>query len=236
MVATLIWFGLAAATLFAAAITAIVVGALRGRLRSPFYNLPPFFAVVAGIAYTVMAGVEIGVVPSVLAELVQLAAVRYVGWLFTTVIITYYLGMLSNADMENRLAAVGAAILLVVAGFVATLNEGLIKWGMFAMSGMFFLGLVFTFLRPYSTAMTERSSGSRSLFTSVRDLTVSLWTLYMLVFVLGPFGIEVLTVADYHFVNVVLDITAIVGIIAVLLLRRYELQTFVVGDIGVSPS
>lgn len=237
MVETVIWFGLAAAALFTAAVTAIVVGALRGRLRSPFYNLPPFFAVVAGIAYTVMAGIEVGVVPTpVVSELVQVTAVRYVGWLFATVIVTYYLGMLSDAEVENRLAAVGAAILLVVAGFVATLNEGLVKWGMFGMSAMFFLGLVFTFLRPYSAAMVDRIGGSRSLFTSLRDLAVSLWTLYMVVFVLGPFGVGVLTVADYHFLNVVLDIAAMVGIIAVLLARQYELQTFVGGDVGASPS
>jgi len=236
MVETVIWFGLAAAALFTAAVTAIVVGALRGRLRSPFYNLPPFFALVAGITYSVMAAVEVEVVPTVLPELLQLTAIRYVGWLFATAVITYYLGMLSSADMENRLSAVGAAILLVVAGFVAALNDGLIRWGMFGMSVMFFVGIVFTFLRPYSAAMVEKEDGSRSLFTSLRDLTIGLWTLYLLVFVLGRFGIEVLTVADYHFVNVTLDIAAMVGIIAVLLLRQYELRTFVTGGVEASPS
>ncbi|MFB6141964.1 MAG: bacteriorhodopsin [Halorientalis sp.] len=235
--ASVYWFGLGAVALVVAGIATVIAGALRGRLRSPLYNVPALFSTIAGLGYGVMALVELGLVPAFIDDpQVLLAVPQYVSWLLTAALITYYLGMLANADMESRLAGVGASVLMVVAGFVAVLTGSPVKWGAFVLSVAFFVGVLYIFLRTYNQSMVENSTGSRGLFETLRDLTVSLWLLYPVVFVLGPFGIGVLASVDYHFLNVFLDIASRGGFVGVILMRQYELRTFLPEDVSASPN
>jgi len=67
----------------------------------------------------------------------------------------------------------------------------------------------------------------RSLFQSLRDLTVVTWSLYPVVYFLGPLGAGIIQVPDLNFLVAVLDTIAKVGFMSILLVRYNSVETFV---------
>jgi sensory rhodopsin len=59
---------------------------------------------------------------------------------------------------------------------------------------------------------------------------VTVWAIYPVVYLLGPLGAGVLQAGDLDFTVVVLDLTAKVGLMSIILLRQYELNRFISRD------
>ena len=231
MVSSSLWFGFGAATFLVAVATFVGFGLTRGDFRSPYYFLPPIHALIAGVAYVGMTAASLGMLPAA----VDVTVFRYADWTLSTPIITYYLAMLAGTRVRTRIAAVAANALMILTGYVAAVTAGTAKWLFFALSSLFFLGLLYLYLRTFDRAIEENPETSHGLFRSLRDLTVSVWSLYPVVFLLGPSGVGLLQVADHDFVIVFLDLTAKVGFMGLMLVRQYQLNTFLSAETTAIP-
>jgi sensory rhodopsin len=224
MVATEIWFGIAVVMFLTAIVTFLGFAFARGDITSPYYFLPPLHALIAGVAYTGMTLVAVGTLGG---GPLDIELFRYADWSLSTPIITYYLSMLAGAQTRVRVGAVLANVLMIWAGYASIVFAGPGRWGFFALSMVAFLALLYLYLRTFTRAITDNPDVSKRLFLSLRDLTVIIWALYPVVYLLGPNGFEVLLVADHHFVIVFLDLTAKVGFMTLMLVRQYQLNMFI---------
>jgi len=222
MVDTTIWFGTGASVFFLAVVLFCWFAATRGDIRSPFYYIPPLLTTVAGLAYVGMTAVTLDALPLP----VGVETLRFADWAVSTPLITYYLALLADTDRSTRAVAVAANVGMIGLGYGFVTLSGSLRWVAFAASTALFLGLVYLFVRTFQTALVGASQTSRSLFVSLRDLTIATWLLYPTVYPLGPTGVGVIDAADIDFLVVVLDVTAKVGLMAIVLLRQYELTTF----------
>lgn len=223
MVQESVWFAVGAASFFVAVLGFLWFAVTRGDLGSQFYYLPPFHAAIAGVAYAGMALVATGRI----GDPLSIEALRFGDWLFSTPIITYYLGRLAGIDTRTRRLAVGTNVAMIATGFAFVQLSGSVRWAAFGVSTLLFLGLVYLFVTTFGSAVEDAAATTRSLFSSLRDLTVATWALYPVVYFAGPLGIGFLQPADLNFTVAVLDVIAKVGFMTIMLVRHYELETFV---------
>ncbi|WP_299264567.1 bacteriorhodopsin [Halorientalis sp.] len=228
MVGSAVWFGIGASIFFISIVFFVWFAARRGTLRSPFYYLPPVHAAVAGTAYLGMTAAALGLLPGI----VDIELLRFADWMISTPIITYYIGLLADVDSSTRSVAVGMNVLMIALGYLFIVLSGPLQWIAFSASLLLFVGLVYLFVRTFGQASVGASRTARSLFISTRDLTVTVWSIYPLIYLLGPLGAGVLQAADLDFTVVVLDLTAKVGLMSIILLRQYELNKFVSRDVS----
>lgn len=218
-----VWFGIGAGIFALGVVTFLGFALTRGNIRSPYYFLPPVTAAIAGVAYVAMTLVELGIAPAV----VEVQTIRYIDWAVSTPFITYYLAMLARTSLSTRLVAVAVNTAMIAFGYGSTVASGLAQWGLFAASAVCFAGLLYLFLSTFSRAIRDAPQTSRNLFASLRDLTVLIWSVYPVAYLLGPGGIGTMGTSDYTFVVVTLDVTAKVGFIGLMLARQYQLDAFV---------
>lgn len=228
MVQESVWFAVGAVSFLTAVVGFLWFAVTRGDIRSQLYYLPPIHATIAGVAYVGMALVAAGR----LGDPVSVVALRFGDWLFSTPIITYYLGRVAGIDTRSRRIAVATNVGMIAVGFVFVETAGAISWAAFALSTLLFLALVWQFFGTFQSALTDAAATTRSLFTSLRDLTVATWSLYPIVYFAGPLGIGLLQPSDLSFTIVVLDVIAKVGFMAIMLVRHYQLETFVDPDVA----
>jgi sensory rhodopsin len=232
MIGSAVWFGIAAGVFFLTAFGYVAFASVRGKITSPYYFLPPVHATIAGIAYVGMTLVAADLLP----ELIQLEFIRYLDWTLSTPIITYYLAMLADVDIETRVIAVLANVVMIVVGFGAAVTPSPFKWAFFAFSSILFVGLMYIYVKTFSDAIEQNPRSSRSVFLSLRDLTIIIWGVYPVAFLLGPSGTGLLLPTDHNFLIALLDLTAKVGFMIILLVRQYELNTFLAAETTASPS
>jgi sensory rhodopsin len=173
-----------------------------------------------------MTAVTLGMLP----EVVDVELLRFADWMISTPIITYYLGLLADANSSTRAVAVGTNVLMIALGYAFIILSGPLQWVAFGASLLLFVGLVYLFIRTFGQASVGAPRTARSLFISTRDLTVTVWAIYPVVYLLGPLGAGVLQAGDLDFTVVVLDLTAKVGLMSIILLRQYELNRFISRD------
>jgi sensory rhodopsin len=144
---------------------------------------------VAAVAYALMA-FDIG---TITASGRVVSIPRYVDWLITTPLILLFLAMLGRTGRGSFVRLVVADIALLLLGGVAVVVSGPIRWVAFAAGvgcfGVLTYELYVTIPRK-ATFPTERT---RILFVTLRNLTIALWTLYPVAWLLAPSGIELLT-------------------------------------------
>jgi sensory rhodopsin len=225
MAQDIIWYGVGAGTFFISAIVFIWFAATRGNLGSSFYYLPPIHASVAGAAYVAMALTASGQ----LGDPFGITFLRFADWIVSTPIITYYLARLAGVDTQTRRLAVAANVVMIGVGYGFVSLSGSLRWAAFAVSTVVFLGLLYLYIKTFARTISAATATVRSLFLSLRDLTVVTWSLYPIVYFLGPVGIELIAVPDLNFIVAVLDVVAKVGFMSVLLIRYNSVDTFVDG-------
>ena len=174
----------------AAGTVAFVWGGLTaGDAYRRYYAILTTISAIAAVAYATMA-LGIGWIP-VGDEIVF--APRYVDWILTTPLLLLFLGLLAGSDRGELGLVIGINTVVMVLGFAAALREGLLGYGLFALGGLAYIGLLYLLLGPMSARANERDPGTASLFTSLRNLTVILWSVYPVIWLLGPPGLGLLT-------------------------------------------
>jgi sensory rhodopsin len=144
---------------------------------------------VAAVAYTLMA-FDIG---TITASGRVVSIPRYVDWLITTPLILLFLSMLGRTGRGSLLRLIVADILLLLLGGVAVVLEGPIRWLAFAGGVLAFAVLVYELYGRIPRLATFSNERARILFITLRNLTIALWTLYPVVWVLAPSGLGLLS-------------------------------------------
>lgn len=144
---------------------------------------------VAAVAYTLMA-FDVGTV-SVSGRIVSV--IRYTDWLITTPLILLFLAMLGNTGRASLTRLLVADVALLVLGGVAVVIPGPIRWLAFAGGIAAFGVLVYDLYYTIPAQATFGTERTRTLFVTLRNLTIVLWMLYPVAWILAPSGIGLLT-------------------------------------------
>jgi sensory rhodopsin len=176
-----------------------------------YYAMLAAIPMIAAVAYATMA-LGYGRI-SMLGESVQL--LRYLDWLVTTPLLLLYLGLLIQASRRTLLAIVGVDVVVIGAGIAGALaTTATLRYGLFAVGVAAFAGLAAMLLVTLPRAGATAGERARHIFTELRNVTVVLWTLYPVVWLLSTTGIGLLQPVDEALVVLYLDLTTKVGFVA----------------------
>ncbi|WP_066416937.1 bacteriorhodopsin [Halorubrum aethiopicum] len=165
---------------------------------------------VTGIAAVAYAAMGLGV-GNVVTSGGTLPAARYVDWLLTTPLLIAYLALLVRADRATIATLIAVDVVVIAGGVVAVATIGTVSWAAFAVASFAYLGLVYGLLVKLPRSAAARADRVRAVFYTLRNITVVLWTLYPVVWLLAPTGFGLLTPATEMLVFVYLDFVSKVG-------------------------
>lgn len=180
---------------------------LSGRSARLVYGLLAWTTGIAALSYL---GMTFGV-GLLTANGHEVETLRYVDWALTTPALVGEIGLLAGADRRTVVGAVVADFLMIVVGFGATVTTGVPKWTGFVVSTAFFVVLGYYLIRPFERMAAERDFERRALFAKVRNLTVSLWFVYPLVWLVGPSAFGIVDALGAAAVITYIDVTAKTG-------------------------
>ena len=138
--------------------------------------------------------------------------VRYVDWLLTTPINVLYLGLLAHANRETIGKLVGLQALTIVFGFAGAMASGALSYALFAAGAVAFAGVVYLLYGDVAdSAVATLSDVEASLYRTLRNFVVVLWSVYPVVWLLGAAGVGLMDVETASLVIVYLDVVTKVG-------------------------
>lgn len=166
---------------------------------------------IAAVAYYLMAQgygtVAVGGTP---VELV-----RYADWLVTTPLMVLYLGLLARSGRGVYAALVATDVVVIGSGVLAVVLSGTVRYAAFGVGVAAYLVLVFLLVRTLPRRGSFQSGDVLATFTTVRNLTVVVWTLYPVVWLLAPTGVGLLLPDTQVLVLTYLDLVSKVGFVVV---------------------
>lgn len=206
---TVLWFWLG--TLGMAVGTALPAWRLLTQRRyGTYYAVLAAVTGVAALAYLSMAlglgKVDVG------SSVLYLP--RYLDWLVTTPLLVLFLGMLCRAETRVYAALVGVDVLVIGAGVVAGVLPSPFSYVAYLVGCVAYVGLLYLLLVTLPRQATLHGDRVAAVFTKLRNLTVVLWTLYPVVWILGPLGVGLLQIETEVMVVTYLDLISKVGFVA----------------------
>jgi sensory rhodopsin len=111
-------------------------------------------------------------------------------------------------------ALVGVDILVIGSGVVAGLLPSPYSYVAYLVGCVSYVGLLYLLLVVLPQQATMNGDRVDAVFTKLRNLTVVLWTLYPVVWILGPLGVGLLQVETEVMVVTYLDLISKVGFVA----------------------
>jgi len=166
---------------------------------------------IASLAYLLMA-LDLGTLSTAVGEI---DIVRYVDWLLTTPLLLLYLGLLARPSRRVLGGLIGIDVVIIAGGIVASATTGTVSWAAFGVAGVAYLGLIYGLLVSLPRSASAEGDRVRAVFGTLRNITVVLWTLYPVVWLLAPTGFGLLTPATEMLVFVYLDVVSKVGFVVV---------------------
>jgi bacteriorhodopsin len=154
---------------------------------------------------------------------------RYADWVFTTPLLLLDLALLAGADRNTIATLIGLDVGMILTGLVASLtNQGalglstgavrIVWWGV---SCGFFLALLYFLLGTLTQNARQMSGDVGSLFNTLRNVTVVLWTAYPIVWIVGTEGLSLIPLGPETALYAALDLLAKVGF-GILLVRSRD--------------
>ncbi len=199
------------ATVGAIALAVGTVPSLYVMLRDPQNRL--YYAILASI--TAIAAVSyaftrfgFGAIPVGDATFY---APRYVDWLLTTPLLILYLALLCRPGKRMYALLIGLDVALITLGIAAIFTEGLLSLALFAAGCVAYGVLAYLLVVRLPRTAAFETDRVAIVFAKLRNLTVVLWTLYPVVWLLAPVGFGFLTPGTEMMVIVYLDIITKVG-------------------------
>lgn len=138
---------------------------------------------------------------------------RYLDWLVTTPLLVLYLGMLCRPERKVYAALVGVDVLVIGSGVVAGLLAAPYNYVAYLVGCVAYVGLLYLLLSVLPRQATLHGDRVDAVFTKLRNLTVVLWTLYPVVWILGPLGVGLLQTGTEVMVVTYLDLISKVGFV-----------------------
>jgi len=139
---------------------------------------------------------------------------RYVDWLVTTPLLVLFLGMLCRPERRVYAALVAVDVLVIGAGVAAGLVPSPYGYAAYLVGCVAYVGLLYLLVVVLPRQATLHGDRVDAVFTKLRNLTVVLWTLYPVVWILGPLGVGLLQPGTEIMVVTYLDLISKVGFVA----------------------
>jgi bacteriorhodopsin len=199
--------------------------------KQEFFIITTFITGIAAVSYFSMfqgfGVVEVSVAG--VSEPLTIYWARYADWLFTTPLLLLDLGLLAGANRNTIATLVGLDVGMIVTGLVGAVATGaesplggagtrIAWWGI---SCGFFVVLLYYLVSTLGSVAAQRSGDVASLFSTLRNLVIVLWTAYPVVWILGTEGtLGLIGLPVETVLYMVLDLTAKVGFGFILLRSR----------------
>ena len=208
MATTWYWIGTAAMALGS---VTFGVGAAKAdrRPREILYTLNFFICLVAFALYLTMA---MGYGSFVSADGTKTTWVRYATWGITTPLLLLDLTLVASSRSVLAAQLIGANTFMIGTGLIATLlPEDLAALTWYVVSCGAYLAVAYLLVGPYRKGAVATHPESAGAFRRLVAVHVSLWTLYPVVWLISPEGLDVVGDAWEAGLFTVLDVVAKVG-------------------------
>jgi len=122
----------------------------------------------------------------------EIVIARFIDWALTTPLIIALLGLLAQASKELIATLIGIDLYMIGAGVIGLTAEPLwqtlVWWGVGMVAYLVFLYLL---LGALSSGAEKQAGELNGVYTTLRNLTIVLWTIYPAVYILGgsAFGV-----------------------------------------------
>jgi len=130
---------------------------------------------------------------------------RYIDWILTTPLMLWDLMALAGASSDDILMAVGVDILMIGFGAVGAQTPSAQKWVFFICGMICFCHIVGALLRY--TKVSTFGKAAQDVYCRVAYLTIVLWTLYPLVWIVAE-GARLVSPSLEAFLYMVMDVSA----------------------------
>ncbi len=191
-----------------------------------FYIATIFITTTAFASYLAMA-TGFGLTEVVVGDrTLDIYWARYADWLVTTPLLLFDLALLAGADRNTIATLVGVDVFMIVTGLVAALTPDpafrIVWWGISSGALLF---LLYILVGSLTMQARERPGDVGNLFQTLRNLTVALWVLYPVVWILGTEStLQLVPLYWETAAFMVLDLSAKVGFGFLLLRSRNVLE------------
>lgn len=169
---------------------------------------------ITGIAAVAYLGMSLGV-GTVTVDGRPLYGLRYADWLATTLLLVGYLWLLTGASRAALTRVLVLDALVIGLGVAAVVLPTPVRFAAFGFGALAFLGLAYDLVRALPRAASFGSDRRAATFEKLRNVTVVLWTLYPVVWLLGPAGVGLLQPSTEVLVFVYLDVVAKGGFVLI---------------------
>lgn len=191
--------------------------ALRDEQNQKYYAV---LAAITGIASAAYALTSFGV-GSIPLDGATFYTPRYVDWLLTTPLLILYLTMLCKPGKQLYGLLIGLDVALIGLGIIAIFVEGVLSLTLFGLGTAAYVALAYLLVSELPSRASFASERVGIVFAKLRNVTVVLWTLYPVVWLLAPVGFGLMTPGTEMMVIVYLDIITKVGF-AILALMGHD--------------
>jgi bacteriorhodopsin len=223
-----VWLSLGALGmgLGAIAFAALVIRAPEGSRY--FYVITTLIALIAFVSYLAMATGQ----GDAQVDGRTFYYFRYIDWVFTTPLLLLDLALLALVDWRRYIgliaALIGLDVFMILTGLWAGATVNPVGRGfLFIVSTISMIVLLYLVVTRLFSAAAGQSAAVQQVFRTLAVLTVVLWSLYPVVWLIGTEGIGAVGSATEVFLFLVLDLLAKVGFGFLLLTNRQALA-----DIG----
>ena len=185
---------------------------------------------IPGIAIVAYALLTLGV-GAIQSESHTVYVVRYIDWLLTTPINVLYLALLAQTSRANTYKLVGLQALTIVFGFAGAVTASPLSYLLFGLGSACFVGVVYLLYGEIAAdAAATLSDLEDSLYRTLRNFVVVLWSVYPVVWLLGQAGIGLMDVETATLVIVYLDVVTKVGFGIIALYAWTDMDTVTMTD------
>lgn len=191
-----------------------------------FYWITALITGFAFISYLAMAS---GAGSTILDDGREFYYFRYIDWLVTTPLLLLDLALLALARPGRNTGLIagiiGLDIVMILTGLVAgSATNVFVSTVFFIISLAAMIGVLYLIYTRLLTAARTRSPNVARLFNTLAMLTIVLWSLYPIVFLLGTEGFRAVGQGGEIFFFLVLDLLAKVGFGFLLLSNRQAIS------------
>jgi bacteriorhodopsin len=215
---TWLWIGTCGMSLGALAF--LILGRTAQGEGRDFVLITFFIAAVAATAYLAMA-LDQGIVTIDGREVFY---ARYLDWLITTPLLLLDLAILVGAGRRLIAWLIGLDIYMIGTGLIAGLTAGNERYIWFSVSSLAFIAIVGILLRQFVAMARQKGPDVARTFTRLAGLTIVLWSLYPIIWILGTEGTSTVSLTTEVAMFAIIDLLAKIGFGLVLLTSRSALR------------
>lgn len=136
---------------------------------------------------------------------------RYVDWLVTTPLLLLELGVVAGLRPKLLAGVLGADIFMILTGLLANLESLPTAYLWYTISTGAFVAIALSLFTEFAASADLRSPRINQLFKKLRNILITLWVAYPIIWILGAEGIEFIPTGIEVALYAIVDLCAKVG-------------------------